>query len=108
MYPGNLIYLPDGRTMLIDWGNARIAPAMLDIANLIELATENWRTYLEAWGEVSGRSMDLRLAQLGYHWATIMVNTMYLPHAVHFSASENMGKMVKKVVEAEKYIGELL
>ena len=108
MHPVNLIRLPGGQTVLIDWGNARIAPAMLDIANLIELDSENWHIYLQAWQEVSGRSIDLRLAQLGYYWGTIMVNTQYLPHAVKFAAPEHVGKMVKKTVDAEQRIGDLL
>jgi aminoglycoside phosphotransferase (APT) family kinase protein len=108
MHPVNMIRLPMGQTVLIDWGNARIAPAMLDIANLIDLGSKPWHIYLEAWREASGRSMDLRLAQLGYHWATIMVNTMYLPHAVNFSSPEHVGKMVGKAVEAERQISNLL
>ena len=107
MHPTNMIHQQNGETILLDWGNARIAPAMLDIANLIEIGSQGWQTYLDAWQEVSGEAMDLRLAQLGYHWATIMVNSMYLPYAVWHSTLEHVGRMVGKVVEAEQFISGL-
>jgi len=108
MHPGNLIRLPEGRTVLIDWGNARFAPAMLDLANLIALNSNGWYIYLQAWQENSGTPLDEDLEYLGYHWATIMVNTMYMPHAVRHSTPEHVRKMVKKVVEAEQLIDEIL
>jgi len=108
MHPVNMIRIAQGRTVLIDWGNARVAPAMLGLANLVDLESEAWHIYLEAWREVSGEPMDLRLAQLGYHWATIMVNTMYLPHAVNFSSPEHVGKMVNKATMAKQMIDELM
>jgi thiamine kinase-like enzyme len=108
VHPGNIIQLSQGSAMLIDWGNARVAPAMLDVANLIKLGSESWQQYLNAWAEVAPKPLDSQLSQLGYHWATIMVNTQYLPYAVDFTPVENVAHMVAKVVEAQEKIAELL
>ena len=108
MHPINLIRVSERNTVLIDWGNARIAPAMLDIPNMIELDSKNWFIYLDAWREASGVPMDLGAAHLGYHWATVMVNTQYLPHAINFSPPKHVREMVDKVVAAERLIDELM
>ena len=79
VHPWNIIRLPDERSILIDWGGARIAPAMLDLANLVEIDSPNWEAYLSIWECASGEALDTGLARLGYHWATVMVNLQYLP-----------------------------
>ena len=79
VHPWNIIRLPDERSILIDWGGARIAPAMLDLANLVEIDSLNWAAYLSTWEAASGIAMDVGLARLRYHWATVMVNLQYLP-----------------------------
>jgi thiamine kinase-like enzyme len=107
VHPGNIIHEPGASTMLIDWGNARIAPAMLDIANMVELHSSNWATYITAWETASEEVMDLRMAQLGYHWATIMVNTQYLPYAIEYTSPENVEKMITKVINAQEKIADL-
>lgn len=79
VHPWNVIRFPDGRSVLIDWGNAKIAPAMLDLANLVEIDSPNWAAYLATWEAGSGEAMDIDLARLGYYWATVMINLQYLP-----------------------------
>jgi len=80
VHPWNIVRLPGEGAVLIDWGNALIAPPMLDLANLVEIDSENWETYLTAWESASGEAMDADRARLGYHWATVMVNLQYLPY----------------------------
>lgn len=108
VHPGNIIQPSQGSAMLIDWGNARVAPAMLDVANLIKLGSESWRQYMNAWAASAQEPLNLQLAQLGYHWATIMVNAQYLPYAVDFTPLKNVAQMVTQIVEAQKKIAELL
>jgi hypothetical protein len=108
VHPGNIIQPSQGSAILIDWGNARVAPAMLDVANLIKLGSKSWQQYLNAWTEAAQEPLNSQLAQLGYHWATIMVNAQYLPYAVDFTPLENVAQMVTKIVEAQKKITELL
>jgi Ser/Thr protein kinase RdoA (MazF antagonist) len=83
VHGGNILQLVGGGSMLIDWGNARLAPAMFDLANMVELGSPNWRRYLAAWEAAAGQAPDEDLARLGYHLATVMVNTQYLPFVVH-------------------------
>jgi len=80
VHPWNIVRLPGEGAVLIDWGNALLAPPMLDLANLVEIDSENWETYLAAWKSVRGEAMDPDLARLGYHWATVMINLQYLPY----------------------------
>jgi aminoglycoside phosphotransferase (APT) family kinase protein len=81
VHPWNIVRLPGEGAVLIDWGNALVAPPMLDLANLVEIDSQNWETYLAAWKSASGEAMDPDLARLGYHWATIMINLHYLPYS---------------------------
>ena len=108
VHPGNIIQPSQGSAILIDWGNARVAPAMLDVANLIKLGSESWQQYLNAWAASAQEPLNSQLAHLGYHWATIIVNAQYLPYAVDFTPLENVAQMVTKIVEAQKKIAELL
>jgi aminoglycoside phosphotransferase (APT) family kinase protein len=80
VHPGNIINLSDARSILIDWGNARIAPPMLDLANMVEIDSPNWTTYLSTWEAANGEAMDANIARLGYYWATVMINVQYLPY----------------------------
>ena len=80
VHPWNIVRLPGEGAVLIDWGNACLAPPMLDLANLVEIDSENWETYLATWESASGEAMDPDRARLGYHWATVMVNLQYLPY----------------------------
>jgi aminoglycoside phosphotransferase (APT) family kinase protein len=80
VHPWNIVRLPGKDAVLIDWGNARLAPPMLDLANLVEIDSENWETYLAAWASASGEAMDPDRARVGYGWATVMINLHYLPY----------------------------
>ena len=99
VHPENILCLDEGRAVLIDWGNARIAPAMLDVANLVELGSENWNVYLKAWEEASGEVVDMPMARLNYYWATAMVNLQYLPFAAEFSQDNILG-MIDRICDA--------
>lgn len=99
VHPGNMIQ-GDKRAVLIDWGNARIAPAMLDIANVVKIDSPNWSIYLSTYAEAEGTPLNPVLARQSYHWAVAMVNLQYLP----FAASHIPGKvpgMMKQVIEAK-------
>ena len=78
VHPGNIIRLATGGAVLIDWGNAKVAPAMLDLANTIQMGSPNWEAYVSMWEEASGQTMDIEVATAAYQWGTMMVNLMYL------------------------------
>ena len=54
--------------MIIDWGNACLAPPMLDLANIVELGSPEWATYVAAY-EAAGGAFDAAVAERAYWWA---------------------------------------
>jgi aminoglycoside phosphotransferase (APT) family kinase protein len=113
VHPWNIVRLPGDRAVLIDWGNARLAPPMLDLANLVEIDSGNWRTYLSVWDTVTGKAMDPDLARLGYHWATVMINLQYLPYAagqwpLDEDATAAVSGMVDRLQGAVQALSDLL
>jgi hypothetical protein len=108
VHPGNLIRAGVEQAMLIDWGNARFAPAALDLANMVDFGSPEWKDYLVEGERESGLKMNERQAELGFCLAEIVVNTQYLPFAVEHLPSEDARKMVKKSTAAWERIGQLL
>jgi aminoglycoside phosphotransferase (APT) family kinase protein len=104
VHAGNMISTGH-KTFLLDWGNARLAPAMLDVANMIDIDSPNWHIYLEAWQEACSSSLDLKQARRGYHWATAMVNLQYLPFATEHMPQQ-ASSMIAKVMEAYRQLAE--
>ena len=97
VHSGNIFDLGDDNHMLFDWGNARIAPAMLDLANMVEIGSDEWNTYYAAWEAAAGQSLDPEIAQLGYDWATALVNIQYLPFAITHLEPDTVQDMAGKI-----------
>ncbi len=77
VHPGNIIQLSD-KAVLVDWGNARIGPRTLDLANITSSQDDAWMFYLsesERFGTKLGPDRMLR----NHLWATALINLMYLP-----------------------------
>jgi Ser/Thr protein kinase RdoA (MazF antagonist) len=113
VHPWNIVRLPGGRAVLIDWGNARLAPPMLDLANLVEIDSENWEVYLLAWSRATAEALDPDLARLGYHWATVMINLQYLPYTAGQWLSDEdapvaVSGMVGRLQDAVRALSDLL
>lgn len=106
VHPGNMFVAVDGQAILIDWGNVCLAPAMLDLANMVTLGSPAWQQYLTTWATVSGAPLDQQLAALGYHWATVMINLFYLPYAVDFLPLANVQGMVDRLWQAEEQVNK--
>ena len=94
IHPGNIIKCSDGRAILIDWGNARIGPKMIDLANLIEWDSHDCDLYIAEWERCAGRAMDRAEEAVGYQWAKAMTNLKYLPYAVEHSSPYHVARMV--------------
>lgn len=105
---GNMIQGEDGRAVLIDWGNARCAPAMLDLANVVDYGSPAWGIYLDAWEKATGQALDLHLAEVGYCWATVQINLQYLPFALEHLDPDWMLGMARKELAAQRRLAELL
>ena len=81
MHPANIIRRADGSPVIIDWGNACLAPPMLDLANIIEFGSPQWATYVAAY-EAAGGAFDAQVAERAYWWAKAVTSLMYIPWAV--------------------------
>jgi thiamine kinase-like enzyme len=108
VHPGNLIKNEKSQAVLIDWGNARRAPAALDLANTVKLDSLQWELYLDFCDEAHGKPVDRRLAVLGYYWATIQINLNYLPFAIANRPVETTLDMIEKIMEAQSCIAETI
>jgi hypothetical protein len=77
---------------LIDWGNARVAPAGLDLAVLRAQGAEVPPHHPERAGE--------------RHWADVQVNVQYLGFAADHLGSARVGEMVRSAEDALARLGE--
>ncbi len=82
VHANNIIAGPTG-SKIIDWGGATLAPAMLDLANLVAPDSPRFAVYVDAWEAAAGRPLDLRRANVEFQWATACVNIKYLGFAAH-------------------------
>jgi thiamine kinase-like enzyme len=100
VHAGNIIHTADDKHILFDWGNARFAPAMLDLANMVNKDSDEWRAYLACWKEITGEALDPETAQMGYDWAVAVVNLQYLPFALGYLEPDAAQNMLNKVTDA--------
>jgi hypothetical protein len=54
---------------------------MLDLANIIELGSPEWATYVAAY-EAAGGAFDATIAERAYWWAKAVTGLMYVAWAV--------------------------
>lgn len=107
MHPGNVIVGPDGATV-IDWGNARIGPAMLDIANIAEFGSPSYHRYLAACQRLTGQPPDPWHAEVGYQWARAQINTQYLGWVAQHRPPAALAHMLNERGQALRGLRDLL
>lgn len=107
VHPGNIMRSTKGESVLIDWGNARIAPQMLDLANVVPVDSDNWLVYLDTWQEMMDQPMDYAVAELGHRWATAMVPLQYLPFAA-VNLPDAVPGMIESIRQTEEQLTYLL
>lgn len=78
MHPENIVLRADGSPVIIDWGNACVAPPMLDLANIISIDSTGWHTYLSAYRKAGG-TIDEPTCRRAYWWARAATGLFYLP-----------------------------
>jgi hypothetical protein len=108
VHSGNILRREDDSYVLFDWGNARIAPGMLDLANMVEYGSDDWAAYLQAWADLTGEALSDELARLGYAWATAIVQLQYLPFAIGYLDADAVLGMVEKRRSAIRQLQGLL
>ncbi|HEY5107143.1 MAG TPA: phosphotransferase [Caulobacteraceae bacterium] len=97
VHPGNIIASPSGGHTLIDWGNARWAPAMIDTANMVPLGSSVWAAYLSAYRAAGGSTADAVLLR-SWRWAAGITALMYLPWVAEHR--DDAARMIAQALEA--------
>jgi Ser/Thr protein kinase RdoA (MazF antagonist) len=98
VHPGNFILSAQGDHTLIDWGNACWAPAMIDLANMVPLASPIWAAYLKAYRAAGGATPEPALLR-SWRWARGVTALMYLPWVAEFR--DDAAAMTAQALEAD-------
>jgi fructosamine-3-kinase len=57
--------------VLVDWGSARIGPAMLDLSNVARPGTGQFSAYSQSWEQLAGTPLEPTTIEQGYKWAAL-------------------------------------
>ncbi|TQM43035.1 aminoglycoside phosphotransferase family protein [Pseudonocardia cypriaca] len=96
---GNVLLDPDG-AVLIDWGNARIAPAGLDVGTLAAQGVPAPEAYVETTPEA--------LREVERLWAQVQVHVQYLGFAADHLGAARVVEMVETAARALDELGPAL
>jgi Ser/Thr protein kinase RdoA (MazF antagonist) len=96
---GNVLLAPDG-AVLIDWGNARVAPAGLDVATLAAQGATAPTAYVEAVPDA--------LCEVERLWAQAHVHVQYLGFAADHLGTARVVEMVETAARALDELGPAL
>lgn len=101
---GNVLLAADG-AVLIDWGNARVAPAGLDLATLAAQGASAPGAYAAARGAAATPPPLLPVERL---WAQVQVHVQYLGFAADHLGAERVVEMVDNAARALDALGPAL
>jgi thiamine kinase-like enzyme len=94
VHPGNIL-VNGNKSVLIDWGNACVGPAMIDLANVVEWDSPDFRGYVDAYELQSGEPFDYESTLIEYDWSRAITQIKYLPYA----AKLDKGKHVERLTD---------
>jgi Ser/Thr protein kinase RdoA (MazF antagonist) len=95
VHPMNII-TDEHESVLIDWGLARMGPAMIDLANMVKWDSPEFHKYTEAWEAVSEEPFNYDTARIEYNWSVAMTQIKYLRFAaVKLKKPENVERMAQ-------------
>lgn len=102
---GNLLWSghPGEGATVIDWGNAKVAPAGLDLAVLRAQGATPPESYLRRL-DVARGSADARLLDVEHHWADVCANVVYLGFAADHLG---VGRVVEMIGTADAALTRL-
>lgn len=106
MHPANIVRRADGSPVIIDWGNACLAPPMLDLANIIEIDSDDWRLYWRAYREAGG-VIDEAASRAAFWWARAAGPLMYVPWAAPYSPT-HAPRLIAQLEDAVARLGAAL
>lgn len=98
---GNVLLDEDGGAVLIDWGNARVAPAGLDLATLAAQGASPPPAY-------TAPALPPALREVERLWAQVQVHVQYLGFAADHLGTERVVEMVDTAVRALDSLGHAL
>lgn len=96
VHPGNIIQHRE-TAVLVDWGNARIGPRVIDLANITATTDDAWAYYVsesERFGARIGPDRMLR----EHVWASGVVNMMYLSAGTQAGGEKVAASMAAKIL----------
>jgi aminoglycoside phosphotransferase (APT) family kinase protein len=103
----NMIAGDDGRTYLIDWGNARVGPAAIDLANGVASPEDPaWRSYWRQFAVLAGAMPSERSLRAGFSLGKAIVNMQYLPYAIATRGPEHAAGMLRDALAAIERLEE--
>jgi hypothetical protein len=102
------ILLANSYCRLIDWGNAKLGPGMLDVANIAAPGSALFDHYMRTLAGFQGRDPDPWLTLVGYEWAQVQICTQYLPYTVHADGLPAAVDLATRMQNALRALSKLL
>ena len=99
VHPGNVI-VHAGRPVLIDWGNSRVGPAALDLANLAAADSADVTRYARTWQRLTGAPPPAAALESGFRWAALQVPVQYLPWTAAHRPTGNVEASLDQIERA--------
>jgi aminoglycoside phosphotransferase (APT) family kinase protein len=99
VHPGNVL-VDDGQATLIDWGNARIGPAALDLANLVTADSASVARYARTREQLTGQPLPAAVIDLGYRWAALQIPVQYLPWTIAHRSTREADAVLDQIEQA--------
>jgi len=104
---GNILLTPSG-TVLIDWGNARVAPAWQDLAVLRAQGAVDDSAYRQALVALTGREPRAELVEVERHCADVWANIGYLGFAADHLGAARVAELLNAATLALDALGPAL
>ena len=99
VHPGNVI-VHAGRPAPIDWGNSRVGPAALDLANLAAAGSPDVTRYARTWQRLTGAPPPAAALESGFRWAALQVPVQYLPWTAAHRPTGNVEASLDQIERA--------
>jgi thiamine kinase-like enzyme len=94
----------EDRATLIDWGNSRVGPAALDLANLVTAGSADVERYARTWRQLTGQPLPSATLGLGYRWAALQIPVQYLPWTTGNRSTRDVEASLDQI---ERALGQL-
>jgi hypothetical protein len=99
VHPGNVLVHSDQVT-LIDWGNSRVGPAALDLANLVPAGSPEVARYTGTWQRLTGQPLPAAALEPGYRWAALQIPVQYLPWTIAHRSTRDTEAALDRIEQA--------